>query len=167
MKVILIRHGEKSNISSDHSKNYLSPNGQKQALSLAKQVENQILPNPTHLLSSEFERTSETLKPLSDLFHLNIIKKREFDLQDYNETSRTFRDRVTRGLSYLTTFPADSVVYVCSHQDWLQEALTIISSTDSSVLKFNSWPTTRYLLFQVPSNQITEWTLIKEGRILW
>jgi len=165
MTLILLRHGEKANILSDHAETYLSAKGCLQAISLVRQVELGLLPSPSHLLSSEVERTTETLQPLADRFLIQVLKKKEFDLQDYRESSSQFRVRVTRGLTYLTSFEDEAVVYACSHQDWLHEAMSLISTQEPSN-HLNSWPTARYVIFKVPLRQLSGWQLIKEGQIV-
>ena len=165
MILALLRHGEKSNPYSDHSETPLSPLGWQQAEMLKKQVEKGALPIPTHLIASELERTQATLEPLSHRYHLSINKKKEFDLQDAHETSSQFYHRVTKGLTFLTSFEPQAVVYVCSHQDWLHQALSIITS-EQNLAPYNFWPTARYMIFEVPQGHLVNWTLLKEGRIL-
>lgn len=164
MILVLLRHGEKSHALSDHEQTYLSPNGHLQAKSLANLVANQILPSPTHLIASEIERTNETLQYLANHAHLTVLKKKEFDLQNHNETSSQFRVRVKRGLHYLESFDPSSVVYCCSHQDWLYEAISLIHVSNFNP-HLNSWPTGRYLVLDFIKS--LSWNCLQEGRILW
>jgi len=164
MTLVLLRHGEKSHALSDHEQTYLSPNGHLQAKSLANLVANKILPTPNYLVSSEIERTAETLQPLANQTNLPILKKREFDLQNYHETSSQFKSRVKRGLQYLETFESKSVVYCCSHQDWLYEALSLMQVSNFNP-HLNSWPPGRYIILELVES--FNWNCIKEGRILW
>lgn len=167
MVLIFLRHGEKSNLLSDEAESYLSPQGHRQAQTLVSLTQNGQLPKPTHLLASEFERTSQTLLPLSKQFCVTIVKKREFDLQDFNESMLKFQERVRRGLNYLQSHDSESVVYCCSHQDWLHEAISQLETQELSRKLLNSWPTARYLAFKIESNPETQWQLLQEGRVLW
>lgn len=163
MKCVLIRHGEKSNPREDAPDIYLSLQGLAQSQDLQKKMSALILPKPTHLYASEIERTQQTLGAASKVFNLHVAARREFDLQDFNESAATFRQRVQRGLEFIAGHPPESVLYVCSHQDWLHEALSLIASPHDLANK-DYWPTGRYIEFNVLPNG--QWEILTEGRLL-
>lgn len=161
MRCVLLRHGDKSNPLNDDTHLSLSANGLLQAQSLSYLVKHNQLPHPTHLYSSEINRSKETLRFLEEETHVPIHSKKEFDLQYSHENQKKFQERIQRGIHFIISHPPDSVLYVCSHQDWLYESTQLIPLNKNYPYEF--WPTGRYLLFDIDTDKI--WHLEKEGRL--
>lgn len=151
MNFILFRHAEKSSeVIADSS---LSPGGFNQARNLAQLIQSKKLPPPTHLFCSPRKRTRETLSLVAEQMRLKITPTPLLDLRVNNESSKDFRLRVQE---FLVGFQLDipdnaknpPTVYVCTHQDWVEEFMSIIeSSTDLNQPKYASWPSGQYMYF--------------------
>ncbi|OYZ23243.1 MAG: hypothetical protein B7Y39_05475 [Bdellovibrio sp. 28-41-41] len=151
MNFILFRHAEKSSeMVADSS---LSPNGFNQARNLVQLIQSKKLPPPSHLFCSPRKRTSETLSFAAEQMRLKITSSPLLDLRTENESSKDFRLRVQE---FLVGFQLDipdnaknpPTVYVCTHQDWAEEFISIIeSSTDLNQPKYGIWPSGQYMFF--------------------
>lgn len=151
MNFILFRHAEKnSELVQDAS---LSPLGFNQARNLASLVQNKKLPKPTHMFCSPKKRTRETLSFLSEQTKIKITASPLLDLRNNIESRKDFRLRVQE---FLVAFQLDvpdntsppPTVYVCTHQDWVEEFMTIIeSSDDMSHPKYSDWPSGQFIHF--------------------
>ncbi len=151
MNFILFRHAEKnSEMVADSS---LSPHGFNQARNLVQLIQSKKLPAPTHLFCSPRKRTRETLSFAAEQMRLKITATPLLDLRTDTESSKDFRLRVQE---FLVGFQLDvpdnaknpPTVYVCTHQDWAEEFISIIeSSTDLTQPKYDSWPSGQYMYF--------------------
>ncbi|MBL7545812.1 MAG: histidine phosphatase family protein [Bdellovibrionaceae bacterium] len=151
MNFILFRHAEKkSELVADSS---LSQQGFNQARNLVQLVQNKKLPPPTHLFCSPRKRTKETLSFLAEHAHIKITTSPLLDLRTSPESAKDFRLRIQEFMVGFQLDIPDSpnkppTIYVCTHQDWAEEFLTIIeSSTDLSQPKYSSWPSGQYMYF--------------------
>ncbi|MFQ3247592.1 MAG: broad specificity phosphatase PhoE [Arenicella sp.] len=80
----LVRHAEKQD---DGTKDpHLSDQGQKRAEYLAQQLS---LANITKIYSTEYHRTQETAKPLSDLLGVSVEPYNPENLEEFAETLKT------------------------------------------------------------------------------
>lgn len=151
LNFILFRHAEKSSeLAPDPS---LSPSGFNQARNLAQLVLNKKLPAPTHLFCSPRKRTKETLSFVAEQARVKIIESPLLDLQTTAESSKDFRLRIQE---FMVGFQLDvpdgpgksPTVFVCTHQDWAEEFLTIVeSSTDLTHPKYSIWGSGQYMFF--------------------
>ena len=128
MKITLLRHGKRDlTTSSDGS---LNETGQKLALELPSRLEPQgKFPRPTHLICSPKRRARETLSPLSEHLAINLKTEPLLDERQNTEASVEFRDRVKNFFVNLPKqYTPQDVVYLCSHADWLEEAIISLPS---------------------------------------
>lgn len=129
MKICLIRHGSRDIISgSDGS---LNANGREQAASLVARLQPQgNLLKPTQLFASPKKRAKETLTPMSEKLQLPLQIVSVLDERSAEETSVQFRSRVRQFLDSLPQkYKPNDVLYLCTHADWLEEAM-IVMPTD-------------------------------------
>jgi phosphohistidine phosphatase SixA len=131
----------------------LSAQGFAQARNLANLVQNKKLPVPTHMYCSPRKRTHETLSFLAEQARIKITKTPLLDLRTSAESTKDFRLRIQEFLVGFQLDVPDSAtkpptVYVCTHQDWAEEFLTIVeSSTDLTQPKYGIWPSGQYMYF--------------------
>lgn len=160
MNFILFRHAEKSSELTVDAP--LSAHGHSQARHLSELVQNKKLPLPTHLICSPKKRTWETLSFLSKQTGVKIIPNLLLDLRSNTESMKDFRLRVQE---FLVAFQLDipdsttepPTVYVCTHQDWVEEFMSVIeSSTNLSQPKYSAWSSGQYMFF----NKTDLWHLV-------
>lgn len=128
MKIILLRHGNRDlSMTSDGGLNQI---GKDLALSLHSRLQpNGDLFMPTHLIASPKKRAQETLTPLSKSLNFPLKTDKGLDERQLNETSTEFRVRVKKYLEILPTqFKMSDVVYLCTHADWLEDAMIAMPS---------------------------------------
>ncbi|MCE3009356.1 MAG: histidine phosphatase family protein [Proteobacteria bacterium] len=157
MELILLRHAEKqSGFQEDPP---LTERGLRQAQMLSELVEQTQLPQPSRLLSSPKKRAQQTLETLArqKALALQIVS----DLQERrdNENRDEFRSRVQRFLRELSK--GSGITYVCSHVDWVFEALRLIPcDVDLQTLPYQSWPTGHFMVLEWDHGL---WKFIKQG----
>lgn len=147
MKLSLFRHAEKQ---SDWTYDpVLSPYGEKQALKLSQNVQSNLLPRPDQLYVSPKKRAQATFAPLSKDLKIPLAVQLALDEKHKGEDSGSFRLRVQ---NYLKGFnkTTSETVYLCTHMDWLEEALSLIPcDTDLSQLSDFYWAPAAYLHFEI------------------
>lgn len=165
MIFILLRHGHKSMEPPENP--HLSSKGYEQAHQLSKMVQDKLLPAPTLCFYSDKIRTQETLQELIDFFKTKSELKADLNLREFNETATQFRERIRR-LIDLFTFQAlqpenkNQVVYVCTHYDWIEEAMAVIESdVNLSSYEFASWSPAQYIEFKIVEDGI--WRFLSRG----
>lgn len=165
MNFILFRHAEKSSeYVADAS---LSAQGFIQARNLAQLVQNKKLPPPTHLIGSPKKRTRETLSFVAEQTRIKTSTNPLLDLRNNTESGKDFRLRVQEFLVGFQLDIPDSAtkpptVYVCTHQDWVEEFIsTIECSTDLTQPKYSVWPSGQYMYF----NKTDIWHLMDFNRL--
>lgn len=152
MQFILLRHAEKS--SDFENDPPLSLKGKGQAQNLIAIIDQKKLPIPTHLFCSPRVRTKETLSFASKKFNIKIESNPLLDLRLGNESSKDFRLRVQEflvgfQLDVFETAKEKKVVYLCTHQDWAEEFMSIIEcSTDLKQSKYQNWTSGQYMYFE-------------------
>ncbi|NUM57866.1 MAG: histidine phosphatase family protein [Bdellovibrionaceae bacterium] len=155
MKFILFRHAEKQGGLEKDSP--LSPHGISQSRQILGQVISKQLPIPTKIYCSPRKRTSLTLSPLAESFKLKININSLLDLKLNSETQKDFRLRIQEFLVSFQLEPETPCIYVCTHQDWIEEFLSVIEcSTDLLQPKYSVWPCGQYMYFE--KNEI--WDLV-------
>ncbi len=104
--------------------------GKELATSLPQQLQpDGKLPVPTHLIASPKKRAQETLQPLSKALEQPLLTEKALDERQHDETSTEFRVRVKKYLEVLPTqYKASDVVYLCTHADWLEDAMIALPS---------------------------------------
>lgn len=123
MLIVFLRHADKV-LYGDEADSPLSPRGEAQAQRLVELVRSRALPRPSQLISSPRSRTRATLLPLSEDCQVALEVRRELDQRWNFETQKEFSARVSGLLAELADGP-DEVIYLCSHADWLAEALSM------------------------------------------
>ena len=149
MKVYLFRHAQKSSTPWDNPP--LSDYGFSQSLMLADIVVNRRkLEIPQHLLCSPKLRCQQSLAPLARVLDCQIEVQNILDERDLNESYPEFSMRVRDFLDSLTEKAAHfkGCFYLCSHLDWIEEALIRIPC-DRDLLALAQWPPLSYIAFEI------------------
>ncbi|MCB0370073.1 MAG: histidine phosphatase family protein [Bdellovibrionales bacterium] len=155
MKFLLFRHAEKQGGLEKDSP--LTPQGKIQAKNILSKVISKELPIPTRVYASPRKRTSLTMTPLAESFKIQIQTTPLLDLKQNQESMKDFRLRIQEFLVSFQLEEESPCVYICTHQDWIEEFLTIIEcSTDLLNPKYSVWPSGQYMYFE--KNEI--WDLL-------
>lgn len=128
MKITLLRHGNRDlMLSADGG---LNQTGKELAAGLFARLHPQgDLLIPTHLICSPKKRAKETLLPLSEDLGLPVEVEESLDERLNDETSSEFRARVRKFLELIPTkYKSIDVIYLCSHADWLEDAMAVLPS---------------------------------------
>jgi broad specificity phosphatase PhoE len=84
---------------------------------------------PTDLIASPKKRAQETLLPLSKALNMQLKTDIGLDERQHDETSAEFRLRVKNYLvAVLKKHDSSAVVYLCTHADWLEDAMLTLPS---------------------------------------
>lgn len=159
MQIYLFRHAEREN--SGQGNPPLSSRGFKQAQELARQQAAGLFTKPGKLLVSPKVRTQQTFSPLAESLGVELVMTPELDERLSSENASQFAARVKRFLAYLER--QSGVIYVCSHLDWIEEAMIAIpSDTDLLAEKFQAWAPAQYTEFDVREGL---WLVLKTGRV--
>ncbi|MFZ3231566.1 MAG: histidine phosphatase family protein [Pseudobdellovibrio sp.] len=164
MNIVLFRHGQKGLIPFEDP--HLTEDGFKQSEAIALMVLNGKLPKPSKLWASEKIRTSQTFQALSKKFEILANIKPELNLRSDLETQKAFRERAESLINYLsnlasTTASENESIYLCSHYDWIEEAMLLIpSDTDLTSSQFSHWGPAQFIHFNAKNNI---WHFIKKG----
>ncbi len=159
MKIYLFRHAQKAmDFSGDPD---LTAEGHAQASKLLDKVLKNELPVPTELWVSPKKRTHSTFRPLSQHFRLPLQIHEELLEQQGDETLSEFRTRI-RKLFESAAEKKDAVVYMCTHYDWVIEAMSVVpSDKDFSDSEFSHWSPCQYAGFTVNKDGIFEFIEFK------
>lgn len=168
MKVVILRHAARS--AHEQGDCSLSALGHLQAEALARSVAPQgDLPAPTRLICSPKKRTRQTLTPLANAAHLDIITDSRLDERHNNESAREFEERINSLIEELSQLkPAakagerEPCVYLCSHLDWLNSASTIIPSDASPDQLDRNWGNCEFLVFRLSEGL---WERVQGGMV--
>lgn len=149
MKVYLFRHGQKNSLPYEDPD--LTALGHQQATLLAEFIRLGNLLQGTRFLSSPRLRAQNTLKPAAVLCERRLQIVTDLDQKTAQETSELFRARIQHLLLSLEKkHSAEDVIYLCSHHDWIEEALSLIpADTDLLESRYWSWRPAQYMLFDV------------------
>lgn len=154
MKIYIFRHAQKAmDFTGDPD---LTLEGHAQAQRILVKVLKNELPRPTELWVSPKKRTHSTFRPLS--MELKIpLKNTEGLLEQLStETLHDFRQRIENVLNQARKNP-DAIVFLCSHYDWVLEAMTVIpSETDLTDTEFTHWSPSQYAGFRVHPDGLFE-----------
>jgi broad specificity phosphatase PhoE len=159
MQIFLFRHAERENSGAGNPP--LSARGLKQAQELARLRESGVFPPAGKVLVSPKVRTHQTFGPLADGLGLEMVMTPELDERLSAESASQFASRVKRFVGYLER--QTGVLYVCTHLDWIEEAMMVIpSDTDLLAEKFQAWSPAQFIEFDVREGL---WQVLKSGRI--
>ncbi len=159
MKIYVFRHAQKAmDFSGDPD---LTTEGHAQASRLLDKVLKEELPRPTELWVSPKKRTHSTFRPLAQHLGLPLVVQEGLLEQKSDESLSEFRLRVTRTLEAAAT-RKDAVIFLCSHYDWVVEAMAVApSDTDLSGSEFSHWNPAQHVGFQVTQEGIFEFIELK------
>ena len=166
MQLILLRHAHKGLTPAADPE--LSTPGFKQAQKLVEIIEQKRLPPPNKCWVSEKIRTKQTIEAASQKFKSTIEASDLVNLRSFNETAEEFQQRIKKMISMLNSTAQDSRTashahYLCTHYDWIEDALVFIPSpTDLTSFEFSSWAPAQYIHFEI-INSI--WTVRAKGAI--
>ncbi len=164
MILILFRHGHKGHtplIDPD-----LTPQGFEQAHILIEQIKSTILPVPTHCWYSEKIRTQQTLSQAIEKYSVISKKTAALNLKSNTETTKNFIQRIQKFCTGLVQKnKSDEVHFLCTHYDWIEEALSLINcDKDLNSFEYSNWSPGQYLVFEILTSDPAEpWQLIKKG----
>lgn len=102
-----------------------------------------------------------TFANVSEAFRLDLTSSRELDERQNSESPLQFTKRVKNFLTFISS--QTGTVYLCSHLDWIEEALREIpGDTDLLQDKYQHWAPGQFMTFEVTSQL---WHLGKFGSI--
>lgn len=147
MKIYVFRHAQKAmDFSGDPD---LTVEGHAQASKLVDKVLKSELPTPTEIWSSPKKRSLSTLRPLAE--HLNIPLHADDVLleQKSDETLQDFRKRISQLFDTLSD-TKDRVIFLCSHYDWVVEAMALVNCNDDlTSADFSHWTPCQHVGFEL------------------
>jgi phosphohistidine phosphatase SixA len=147
MALFLFRHGDKAKTWDADPP--LSEKGLLQAEALASLVERGDLPTPHQVIASPRKRAQQTLLPTSQVAQLTLTIADDLYERQPHENSELFNRRIKK---FLTQLPqrlnANSNLYLCSHMDWLEEALLLLDSDTDFNLRPIFWAPCQYVEFE-------------------
>lgn len=159
MRLILFRHTERENLGTSNPP--LSRRGIQQAENIARRVLSKNLPSPSKLYASPRLRAQMTLTPLNEQMKIGIQILPELDERLNSESAVQFTTRVKLFLSKCEV--QEGTLYLCTHLDWIEEALCEIpSNVDLLQAKFQSWSPGQFMHFKVEEGL---WQFEDFGRI--
>lgn len=123
----------------------MDANGHAQARALASLVVSGHLPQPTKLTASPKKRARQTLEALqaqSKGLVLNVDDR--LDEHRAGETRDQWENRIRSWIKETQKSTSDSVVYICSHLDWLEAAMVLFDSTMSDFEIASNWSNGSY-----------------------
>lgn len=121
--LIFLRHAERG-----HGIEALTTRGVAQADALAQLIPKE-LPFPTLLLCSPKPRAKATLQTLGKRFSIEPTVDLLLDERSAEESSSNMSSRIKKLLSRIQEDDEQKAIYVCSHSDWLHEAMIFLPST--------------------------------------
>lgn len=159
MQILLFRHAERENTGVENPP--LSARGQKQAQMLGLRFQSGAFPRPLKIFVSPKIRTHQTLQPLAELAGTDLQLTPELDERQNSESAAQFIQRVRRFLTFLEK--QTGVIYLCTHLDWIEEALIAISSSEDLLSeKYQAWAPAQFIEFDVQDGL---WHVHASGRI--
>lgn len=159
MKIYIFRHAQKNR---DFSENPdLTESGHQQAHKILELVQRNKLPPPEEIWVSPKRRTHSTMRPLADSLKLNLDIHEFLEEQQGHETIDQFRARIQGTLDQLLKTQSRTV-YLCTHYDWLVEAMPLIPS-DKDLLdyEFQQWSPAQHIGFELTTEGIYNFIELK------
>lgn len=162
MKVYLFRHGEKSFHGGPNPG--LSPHGLDQAKALAHAVSKQQLETPSEILVSPKLRSQETFMPMAHTCGIAFQIRAELDEKGAFETHAAAVQRIAHFLDHLEMhFPKATVIYLCTHMDWLEIAIDHLQSSSGAAATPALFQPCEWILAELNSR---EWSIVNKGVFL-
>lgn len=148
MLVYIFRHAHKNSSPWDNPP--LSSLGLEQATRLVEEVgSDKILHKPTLLFCSPKLRTVQSFQPLSQTLSLELRVHEGLNERHSHESAAVFKQRVNGFLHEMNRVEwRTESVFLCTHLDWIEEALIQIPSSDD-LLRLNHWSPIGYAGFRI------------------
>jgi broad specificity phosphatase PhoE len=167
MKVVILRHATRS--PSGMGDSPLNATGLLQARKLATELLSPLgpLPHPTHLWASPKTRAQQTLTPLSETTGLELRTDVRLDERHQDETTQEFTKRIREILSEVSRLSStpETCVYLCSHLDWLEEAMPLLDSDMNDHETAMPFSTAEFRIFRLQGELGRQlWKLKTRGR---
>ncbi len=161
VSLVLFRHAERNKFIEDEPQ--LSPFGLKQAQHLSMSLDNLGLENPNCLFTSPRHRAIQTFQPLASKFNLKSQIKNELDEKKEQESLSQFRIRIAGFINWIPSL--NGQVFLCSHLDWIEEALSLIESEEDLLKNPGvNWAPTQFLKLDYDfKNEI--WSFSKTNKV--
>jgi broad specificity phosphatase PhoE len=163
MHVVLFRHAERENSAAANPP--LSARGWLQAEKILEKINRGELLRPTRLLSSPKGRAQQTLQKAADFLDLEVQATSDLDERQSSEILAHFQARIRRffhSVEKIGKSNPGSVIYCCTHLDWIEEALPMLPSTMDFSRDETVWSPAQYLVFEIHDEL---WNIEKSGRI--
>lgn len=159
MKIYIFRHAQKAmDFSGDPD---LNVEGHAQARKVLEMVQRNQLPRPTELWVSPKKRTHSTFRPLSIELHLPLKIHESLLEQHGNESVSEFRKRIEQVLE-IAKVDHHSVIFICSHYDWVLEAMSVIPcDTDLTSPEYSHWSPCQFVGLNIGDSGLFEFLEIK------
>lgn len=159
MQIHLFRHAERENTGIENPP--LSKRGKEQATALRAAIEKGVLSKPGRLYVSPKLRAQQTFLPVAEGLGVEMQMTPELDERQNSESGSQFSARVRRFLGFLEK--QTGVLYVCTHLDWIEEALINIPSPEDLLSeKYQAWAPAQFIEFEVQEGL---WIIHRSGRI--
>ncbi len=177
MLIALFRHGHKDFVTSylqsptgmtTFDNPPLSAKGFQQAEQIKTEVAERRLPMPNLIWVSQLQRTLQTFTNVSQFSNCNPIIRAELNCHSSGESAQNFRIRITQIITEISQMSlsnehAQTVLYLCSHYDWIEEALLQIPCTvNLNSFEYSSWSPAQYLVLNCDQPL---WTVQQFGHI--
>lgn len=160
MSVYLFRHGDRTSRTPD-AEPELSATGLLQADHLRAWVARGTLPAPRALWTSPRHRARQTFTPLAASLGLTLESQADLDERTPRESAVRFRERVNQMLDRARA--AEGVLYICSHFDWLEEAITLIPADEDLVANAGPlWAPGAFVGFEIEDDL---WRVRQKGQL--
>lgn len=163
MHVVLFRHAERENSAAANPP--LSVRGWLQAEKILEKINRGELLRPSALFTSPKGRAQQTFQKVSQFLGLEIQIMNDLDERQSSEILAHFQARIRRffhSVEKIGNTNPNSVIYCCSHLDWIEEALPMIPSTSDFSRDDMVWSPAQHLVFEIHDEL---WTVEKSGRI--
>lgn len=146
MKLILLRHGDRSPGFSDVP---LSPKGLEQAHALAHKKE---LLGVGKIYCSPKRRALQTVDQLVKTSEIHMEITNDVDQMRQIESPNDFTRRI---LGFISSLPRseDQTVLVCSHSDWLQQAVLLLASDEQVFAPYSFFGCAEFKIFEYAGGQ--------------
>ena len=151
--LVLIRHGHRDTLGTAQD-NGLSQKGRDQAIRILTFTQKKFPANSLpHLFSSPKKRCLETIDPLTHYFTRPVQVVPNLLEQSFDETVIDFKNRISQFFGVWEKSTGDAPSILCSHSDWIQEALRSIVRAEIELQKGGwvelGWNPDGYQLLQV------------------
>jgi phosphohistidine phosphatase SixA len=136
----------------------LTERGQEQAHKLARSCHSGLLVRPQALWSSPRRRAIATLQPTSQVLGLTLNAAVGLDERQDSENAAQFRSRIEKLINEVSLLnerspSPPSVLFLCTHYDWIEESLSLIpSDTDLTQGFFHRWPPGQFMDFHIQNH---------------